>query len=129
MQNYKLKFEKIISSNFLLKALLLISIKELYLFLRNLYGLAVHPFKTTVGILAKPDKSQTFLVFGLPGYLWLGVLVVFLPVFWLFRYWYSTRILLLLLFYSFTFLLFLFTCYLIFWFFQHFFRCKLRPKN
>ena len=48
---------------------MLIFIKETYLFVRNLYGLIVHPFKTTGEIVKKPDHSQTILIFGLPFYL------------------------------------------------------------
>lgn len=74
MKNYRAKFKKILSPNFILRATILISLKECYLFLRNLYGLVVHPFKTIVEIRKKPDWSQTILVFGLPVYGGIGVI-------------------------------------------------------
>ena len=123
------KLKKGVSSSFFLRAFILVSLKESYFFFRNLYGLVFHPFKTSVTILQKPDWSQTLLVFGLPGYLWFGALIVFIPVFWLFRDWYGTRVLLLLLFYSFTLLLFLLGCYLFFWFVRYFYQCKLKQKH
>lgn len=116
-------------SNPFVKGFILISLKETYFFLRNLYGLVFHPFKTVLGILQKPDKSQTLLVFGLPGYLWLLFLFLFIPVFWFFRDYYEVRMILLLLFYSFSFLVFLFGCYLLYWLAQYFYRCKLKPKH
>ena len=67
------KIKKKILSSFLLKAAVLVFLKEFYLFLRNLYGLLVHPFKTIVEIRRKPDWSQTILVFGLPLYGGIGV--------------------------------------------------------
>jgi len=74
LKNYNSKFKKILSFNFLLRAGILIFLKEFYLFLRNLYGLVVHPFKTIVEIRKKPDWSQTILVFGLPVYGGMGVI-------------------------------------------------------
>jgi hypothetical protein len=55
----------------------LISSKEIYLFLKNLYGLLTHPFKTIVQIRKKPDRSQTILVLGLPVWGGLGALGFF----------------------------------------------------
>jgi len=60
--------------NPLFRAALFISLKEIYLLLRNLYGLVVHPFKTIVRIRKKPDWSQTLLVLGMPVLVFLGVL-------------------------------------------------------
>ena len=70
IQNIKNK----VFRNFLLRAAVLVSLKEFYLFLRNLYGLVVHPFKTIVEIRKKPDRSQTILIFGLPVYGGIGVM-------------------------------------------------------
>lgn len=67
------KIKKKIQQSFLPKAAVLISFKEAYLFLKNLYGLIVHPFKTIVRIRKKPDWSQTILVLGLPVWGGLGV--------------------------------------------------------
>jgi len=67
--------KKKIFRKFLLKAVVLISFKEFYLFLRNLYGLVVHPFKTIVEIRKRPDWSQTILIFGLPVYGGIGGLM------------------------------------------------------
>lgn len=113
----------------LFKAFILISLKESYLFLRNLYGFGVHPFKTTVGILQKPDWSQAILVFGLPAYIWFMGTIFFLPIFFFFRTNYDLRIILVLLFYFSTFLLFLLGIYLLYWFTQYFFRCRLKQRN
>lgn len=127
MKNYNLK--KRLSSSFYFKAFILISLKEIYFFLRNLYGLVFHPFKTVGGILKGPDWSQTILIFGLPGYFWFLSVVLFLPVFFFFRTHYDARILLLLLFYCLTVLLFLLGLYLLYWVARYFLRCKLKPKN
>lgn len=105
-------------------SLILIAVKETYLFLVHLYGLVVHPFKTTFRILRKPDWSQTILVFGLPIYLWLIGAFFFLPVFFVFRNHYDARILLLLLFYLFTLFLFFIGLYLFFWLWQFFRKCR-----
>ena len=48
---------------------LLISLREAYLFCRNLLGLLFHPFKTIKIIYKEKDFSQAVLVFGLPFYL------------------------------------------------------------
>lgn len=111
-----------------LHSLVLIFLKESYLFLKNLYGLIVHPFKTTGEIVKKPDHSQTILIFGLPVYLWFLGAIVFLPFFWLIRNWYNARILSLLLFYSFTLLLLVVACYLYYCLYQYYKKCKLKPK-
>lgn len=74
MKNYKAKLKTTLLSNFLFRAAVLVSLKEFYLFLRNLYGLVVHPFKTIVEIRKKPDWSQTVLIFGLPVYGGIGVI-------------------------------------------------------
>ena len=124
--NYKAK--KSLFSNFLLRAAVLISLKETYLFFRNWYGLVFHPFKTTVGILQKPDKSQTFLIFGLPAYVWFLGLSFFVPVFWFFRNVYDARIFLFFLFLGFSVSLFFLACYLLYWASQYLYRCKLKPK-
>jgi len=74
--------------NPLFRAALFISLKEIYLLLRNLYCLVVHPFKTIVRIRRKPDWSQTILVLGMPvwgGLGFLGILGLIGIGFWLFR--------------------------------------------
>lgn len=63
-----------------LRAVVLISLKESYLFLKNLYGLLTHPFKTIVQIRKKPDRSQTILVLGLPVWVGLGGLAVLVGI-------------------------------------------------
>ncbi|MDP3955111.1 MAG: hypothetical protein Q8Q15_01980 [bacterium] len=128
MQNYVIKIKKILLSSFLVRAAVLISFKETYLFFCNWYGLVYHPFKTTARILEKPDKSQTFLIFGLPAYVWFLGTIFFVPVFFLLRNHYDARILLLSLFYTFTFLLFLLGCYLLYFAIVYLYRCKLKPK-
>ena len=109
-------------------SLFLVLIKETYLFTKNLYGLIVHPFKTTGEIVKKPDHSQTFLIFGLPFYLFLGGAIIFLPFFWIIRNWYNARILSLLAFYIFSFILFIVACYLFYCLVQYFLKCKSKPK-
>jgi len=109
--------------------LVLIFLKETYLFVKNLYGLMVHPFKTTGEIVGKPDHSQTLLIFGLPFYLWFLGIIVFLPSFWLIRNWYNTRILSLLFFYFFTLLLFGVAVYLAYWLVQYYLKCKSKQKS
>lgn len=128
MQNCRSKIKKTFLSSFLLRAAFLISFKETYLFFRNWYGLVYHPFKTTARILEKPDKSQTFLIFGLPAYVWFLGVMIFVPVFFVLRNHYDARILLLSLFYTYTFLLFLLGCYLFYWASQYFYKCKLKPR-
>lgn len=126
-QNYRVKIKKD-DSKLGLHALSLIFIKEAYLFVKNLYGLVVHPFKTTGEIVKKPDHSQTILIFGLPFYLWFLGAIVFLPFFWLIRNWYNARILSLLLFYSFTLLLLVIAFYLYYRLYEYYKKCKLKPK-
>jgi len=69
----------------------LISLKESYLFLRNLYGLVIHPFKTVIRIRKKPDWSQTILVLGLP--IWSGLIALLVLLFILigFLFWQPTN--------------------------------------
>jgi hypothetical protein len=56
---------------------LLLTIKESYLFSRNLLGLIFHPFKTLRAIEREKDYSQAFLLFGLPFYiLILGTIIM-----------------------------------------------------
>jgi len=62
----------------LLRLLVLTTLKEAYLFLRNTYGLLVHPFKTIFAIRQKPDWSQTILVFGWPVGGFFGVFGAFI---------------------------------------------------
>ncbi|MBM3209653.1 hypothetical protein FJZ40_05210 [Candidatus Shapirobacteria bacterium] len=57
---------------------MLTTLKETYLFLRNTYGLLVHPFKTIFAIRQKPDWSQTILVFGWPVGGFFGVFGAFI---------------------------------------------------
>lgn len=57
---------------------ILLSIREIYLFARNLYGFYFHPFLTTKRIIEGKDWSQTVLIFGLPIYLWLGWIFILL---------------------------------------------------
>lgn len=57
----------------------LLGIREVYLFLRNLYGLICHPFLTVRRIEKEKDLSQGILIFGLPGYFWFGT-IVFLAI-------------------------------------------------
>ena len=60
------------------KLILLTSVKEIYLFFANIYGLIVHPQQTVNKIKRQKDYSQGILVFGLPVYLWLGWIVFLL---------------------------------------------------
>jgi len=57
----------------------LLAIKESYLFLKNVFGLGVHPFKTLRGVQREKDRSQQALILGLPGYvLGMGLVGVWL---------------------------------------------------
>lgn len=120
MKTKRQNSQKNSSKHHWLHGFVLVFLKETYLFLKNLYGLIVHPFKTTGEIIGKPDKSQTVLVFGLPIYFWFFGVFVFLPPFWLVRNWYNARILSLLLFYSFTLLLLVVAGYLYFRLYQYY---------
>lgn len=53
-----------------------LTIREMYLFFRNLYGLVCHPFLTVKRIGKEQDLSQGLLIFGLPGYFWLGAIII-----------------------------------------------------
>ncbi|MDO8551434.1 MAG: hypothetical protein Q7S03_02030 [bacterium] len=123
------KAKKANSFKTLLKPFVLISFKESYFFVRNLYGLVFHPFKTIAGVLQKPDWSQTFLIFGLPFYLWLAFLFFFVPVFFLFHDYYRLHLLLKGVFFLFSFFVFILGAYLFYWATQYLLRCKLRPKQ
>ena len=71
----------------ILKYSVLLSIKESYLFSRNLFGLYKHPFKTLRAIFREEDASQFFLLFSLPifiivvglGVVWLGRRLIHVP--------------------------------------------------
>jgi len=65
----KQSFRKILRISFLLL------VREFYFFLANLYGLVCHPFLTFKTIKKEKDRSQEFLIFGLPGYLWLAAVI------------------------------------------------------
>jgi len=71
-KNLHLKFKKSFKKIFKITFLLLI--REIYLFFRNLYGLICHPFLTIKRIEKEKDLSQELLIFGLPGYFWLGTI-------------------------------------------------------
>jgi hypothetical protein len=61
---------------------LLLSVKESYLFIKNLLGLIYHPFKTLRQILREQDLSQAALIFGLPVYTFVaGVIFIFIARF------------------------------------------------
>jgi len=51
-----------VSSKKIVRVTALIAVKESYLFLRNLYGLATHPFLTLKRIERQKDRSQFFLL-------------------------------------------------------------------
>lgn len=57
------------------KLTILLGIREIYLFFRNLYGLVCHPFLTVKRIKKDKDFSQGILIFGLPGYFWFGTIL------------------------------------------------------
>jgi len=63
----------------ILKLTLLLLVRESYLYFRNLYGLICHPFLTIRKVEKDQDFSQGILLFGLPAYFWL-VLILFLAV-------------------------------------------------
>ena len=55
---------------------ILLTIKESYLFSRNVFGLGAHPFKTLRRLQREKDRSQQVLVLGMPMYVFLGGLVM-----------------------------------------------------
>jgi hypothetical protein len=63
-------FRKIFRLSFLLSA------REFYFFLANLYGLVCHPFLTIRKIQEDRDLFQGLLIFGLPVYFWLGTIAL-----------------------------------------------------
>jgi len=71
------QFKKSVKKIF--KLTVLLAIREVYLFFRNLYGLVCHPFLTVKRIEKEKDLSQGILIFGLPGYFWLGA-IIFLAI-------------------------------------------------
>jgi len=96
----------------------LVSIKESYLTMRNIYGLCFHPFLTTKRIMKERDYSQGILIFGLPIYLWIGwLLVLLVSRFFIFQelrfgFWAQTSFLLI------TALVFLFLLFLGYWIYK-----------
>lgn len=60
----------------ILKISVLLGVREIYLSLRNLYGLICHPFLTVKRIEKDKDLSQGILIFGLPGYFWLVAIFI-----------------------------------------------------
>ncbi|MFZ5366553.1 MAG: hypothetical protein ACOZBZ_04740 [Patescibacteria group bacterium] len=118
MTNYEEKVKKF---------LVLAAIKESYLFLRNLYGLRYHPFKTIRQIRRENDWSQTILVLGLPIYLWFGGLLFSLGAtffFWKIWQWEEGQLLVFGLFILFSLGASLLSFYILFWFGQYFLRCQ-----
>lgn len=111
-----------------MKILILLGFKEGYLFLRNMYGLIVHPGRTIVKIYQKPDWSQVILTLGFPGYLWTGGVFIFTLGFFLLKD-PEIRDILFFLFITFNFLVLLFCGYLIFWLIRYFWICRLKPKR
>jgi len=79
MKNYNSKFKIKESLKKISKITILLAIREVYLFFRNLYGLVCHPFLTIKRIEKEKDLSQGLLIFGLPGYFWFGT-IVFLAI-------------------------------------------------
>ena len=65
-----LKLKKFILT--ILKYGILLSLKEGYLFFRNLLGLTQHPFKTFRAMFREQDWSQVLLVLSLPAYALIG---------------------------------------------------------
>ena len=57
---------------------LLLSLREIYLSSRNIWGLLVHPYRTLRAIRVEEDFSQAFLLIAFPFYLWLSSLIVYL---------------------------------------------------
>lgn len=56
---------------------LLITLREGYLFCRNILGLWLHPFKTFTIIFTENDLSQAILILGLPLYIFgVGFLLI-----------------------------------------------------
>jgi len=62
---------------------LLLTIKESYLFSKNVVGLGVHPVKTLRQIGREKDRSQQLLIWGLPIY----IFIVGLGLVWWERTW------------------------------------------
>lgn len=54
----------------------LLTIKESYLFSKNIYGLGVHPAKTLGSLSREKDRSQQLLMLAIPvGLLGVGILL------------------------------------------------------
>jgi len=78
VQSSKLQLKVKSSGKKIARILVLLGIREGYLFTRNLFGIVEHP-KLTVGrIIKQRDLSQGILIFGLPAGLWLGWIFVLL---------------------------------------------------
>ncbi|MEA3354936.1 MAG: hypothetical protein U9Q63_00410 [Patescibacteria group bacterium] len=77
------------------KVLVLLGIKESYLFIRNSWGLIVHPFKTLRVIQREKDRSQQLLFFIWPilvlgvglFFIWPTLIIVALAMFVYLGYW------------------------------------------
>jgi len=63
-----------------LQKIFLLTIREIYLFLRNLLGLIFHPYKTLRTISREKDFSQVILLSSWPLPLWFGLGTVFLTI-------------------------------------------------
>jgi len=75
-KNIMFKIQK--SGRKIAKLLILLGIRESYLLVRNIYGMAEHPKLTISRIVGKRDLSQGILIFGLPIGLWLGWVFILL---------------------------------------------------
>ena len=56
----------------ILKIIFLLGLREIYCWLKNIYGMMEHPSLTVSRIKKREDLSQEILVLGLPWFLWLG---------------------------------------------------------
>ncbi|OGD53997.1 hypothetical protein A3J78_01350 [Candidatus Beckwithbacteria bacterium RBG_13_35_6] len=93
---------------------MLLTIKESYLFCKNIFGLIVHPFKTLKNILREQDFSQAALILGLPFYLFVAGLIFIITARFLIQapsQWGIIAKLLLFLIFSFSFLVFIYLGY------------------
>lgn len=60
------------------KILGLLTVREIYLLGKNLYGVFVHPYLTFLKIIEKEDFSQKVLILGMPLGIWLGWILILL---------------------------------------------------
>lgn len=98
------------------KKAILLSLREAYLFLRNLLGLTFHPYKTMRAIRRQQDYSQVVLLSSWPVVIWLALVTLLIAIKLFFQPLGRLALVLKALFALYSFFVLFYTLYLVYWF-------------